>query len=112
MKRLFLFVCIFFFSGLLSCNFIEENPASGDFPTWIKRKVDELSTKSGESCEYIWVTVFEVQGKRYYNIDLSYSSCNDCNLYDRNGNRMSSGVLANPADTKVIDTVPGCVKPQ
>lgn len=112
MKRLFLFVCIFLLTGLLSCNYFEENPASSDFPSWINRKVNELSTRTGESCENIWVTVYEVQGKRYYNIDFAYSSCNACNLFDRYGNQVSGGVLADPNETKVIETVPGCVKPK
>lgn len=112
MKRLFLFVCIFLLSGLFSCNYLEENPNQGDFPTWINRKINELSTKTGESCENIWVTVYEVQGKRYYNIDFAYSSCNACNFYDRYGNQVSGGKLANPNETKVIETVPGCIKPK
>jgi len=112
MNRLFFLTCILVFFGLLSCDITEEPTASGDFPTWINRKINELSTKTGESCENIWVMVYEVQGKRYYNIDYSYSSCSDCNLYDANGNRVSSGVLANPNETKIIDTRPGCVKPR
>lgn len=112
MKRISLFACIILFSGIFSCNFIEENPASGDYPSWIKRKINELSSKTGESCENIWVTVYEVQGKRYFNIDFAYSSCNACNLYDRYGNQVSGGVLANPNETKLIDSAPACVTPR
>ena len=109
MKRLFFFVGISLLSGIFSCDFIEENPASCDYPTWINIKVNELSSKTGESCEYIWVTVYEVKGKRYYNIDFAHSSCNACNLFDRNG---IAGVLANPNETKLIDSGPACVKPK
>jgi hypothetical protein len=112
MNRLFIFAFISILAGLLSCDLTEENPVSGDFPAWVSRKVNELSTKTGESCEYVWVTVYEVQGKRYYNIDFAYSSCSDCGLFDANGNRVSSSVLANPNETKVIRTSPGCVKPK
>lgn len=112
MKRLFLFAFIALLIGLLSCDLTEESPASGDFPAWISIKVQELSTKSGESCEYIWVMVYEVQGKRYYNIDFAYSSCSNCNLYDKYGNRVTSAVLANSNETKIVETRPGCVKPK
>jgi hypothetical protein len=112
MKRLLLFASIFILFGMLSCENLTETPAPGDFPARIKYKVDELSAKSGKSCEYILVMVYEVSGKRYYNIDFAYSSCNDCNLYDKYGNRATQGVLANPNETKVIETRPGCVLPK
>jgi uncharacterized ParB-like nuclease family protein len=112
MKRLFLFISIFFLFGVLSCVNTEETPAPGDFPVWIKYKVDELSAKTGESCEFIWVMVYEVKGKRYYNIDFAYASCNDCNLYDRNGNRVTSNVLANQSETKIIEQRQACVFPK
>ena len=112
MKRLFLFACIVLLIGMLSCNQTEESPASGDFPAWVSNKVQELSAKSGESCDYIWVMVYEVQGKRYYNIDFAYSSCSNCNLYDKYGNHVTSAVLADSNETKVVETVPGCIKPK
>lgn len=112
MKRLFILTCTLLVFGLLSCDRTDEPTAPGDFPSWINRKVNELSTKTGESCEYIWVTVYEVQEKRYYNIDFAYSSCNDCNLYDEHGNRVSSGVLADPGETKIIEARPGCSGPK
>jgi len=112
MKRLFLFISISLLFGTLSCDNIEETPAPGDFPAWIKYKVDELSAKTGESCEYIWVMVYEVQGKRYYNIDFAYSSCSNCNLFDEHGNRVTSNVLANQSETKIIDQRPACVFPK
>lgn len=112
MKRLFLFAFISILFGMISCDLNEENPASGDFPAWIKYKVDELSAKTGESCEYIWVVVYEVQGKRYYNIDFAYSSCSNCNLYDKYGNWVTAAVLANSSETKIVETRPGCVLPK
>ena len=112
MKRLSLITCIFILVGALSCDNIEETPAPGDFPSWIKHKVNELSAKTSESCEYILVTVYEVQGRRYYNIDFSYSSCKDCNLYDEHGNWAAPSVLANQSEVKIIDQSPACVKPK
>jgi hypothetical protein len=111
MKRLF-FASIFLLFGVFSCDKTEESPTSGGFPSWVKYKVEELSAKNGESCEYIWVTVYEVQGRRYYNIDFTYSSCSDCNLFDGYGNRVLPGVLANPSEAKIIETRPGCVVPK
>jgi uncharacterized ParB-like nuclease family protein len=112
MKQLIFFTCMVILTAMLSCDLTEVTSASGDFPSWVSSKVQELSANSGESCEYVWVTVYEVAGKRYYNIDFAFSSCSNCNLYDRNGNRVSSAVLANPNETKVIGTSPGCVKPK
>lgn len=112
MKHLFLFTCIFFLFGMLSCDNFNETPARGDFPAWIKHKVEELSAKTGESCEFIYVLQYEVGGRYYYNIDFGYSSCNNCNLFDEKGNRVGQSVLANPSETKIIDWRPGCVIPK
>jgi len=112
MKRLFLFISIFLVFGVFSCDNIEETPAPGDFPAWIKYKVNELSAKTGESCEFIYVLQYEVRGKYYYNIDFGYSSCNNCNLFDQNGNWVGQSVLANQSETKIIDQRPGCVFPK
>jgi len=112
MKHLFLLTCIFIIFGILSCDNFIEAPAPGNFPAWIKYKVDELSAKTGESCEFIYVLQYEVRGRYYYNIDFSYSSCNDCNLYDEHGNWAAPSVLANQSETKIIDQRPGCVSPK
>ena len=112
MKHLFLFTCIFFLFGMLSCDNFNETPARGDFPAWIKHKVEELSAKTGESCEFIYVLQYEVGGRYYYNIDFGYSSCNNCNLFDEKGNWVGQSVLANPSETKIIDGRPGCVIPK
>ena len=112
MKRLFLFACIFLLFGALSCENTEETPGPGDFPAWIKHKVDELIAETGESCEFIYVVKYEVQGKYYYNIDVAYSSCNSCNLYDEYGNQVGQSALANYSETKIIETRPGCVVPR
>jgi hypothetical protein len=112
MKRLFLFTCISLLFGMLSCDNFKEDPAPGDFPAWVKNKVDELSAKTGESCEFIFITKYEVRGKYYYNIDFGYSSCYNCNLFDENGNWVGTSVLANQSETKIIDQSPGCVLPK
>lgn len=112
MNRLFLFACVFLLFGTLSCDNTEESPAPGDFPAWIKYKVDELSARTGESCEFIDVLQYEVRGRYYYNIDFSYSSCNNCNLFDENGNRVGQSVLDNQSETKIIDRRPACVFPK
>jgi len=112
MKHLFLFICIFLIFGMLSCDKFIEDPAPDDYPSWIKHKVDELSAKTGESCEFIYITKYEVRGRYYYNIDFGYSSCNDCNLYDEKGNRVVQSVLANLSETKIIDQGPACVLPK
>jgi hypothetical protein len=91
---------------------MKEEPAPGDFPAWIKHKVDELSAETGESCELIHVLKYEVRGRYYYNIDFVYSNCNNCNLFDEKGNRMGSIVLADQSEVKIIDESPGCVIPK
>ena len=112
MKRLLLFACIFLLFGVLSCNNIEETTDPGGFPAWIKNKADDLSARSGQSCEFIYVLKYEVNGRYYYNIDFAYSSCNNCNLYDEHGNRASSAVLSNPNETKIIEERAACVVPR
>lgn len=112
MKRLFLFACIFLLFGVLSCENTEEPPAAGDFPAWIKNKVDALSAKTGEPCEFIYVLKYEVRGRYYYNIDFGYSSCSNCNLFDEKGNQVGQSVLANQSETKIIDARPACVFPK
>ena len=112
MKRLFIFISIFLLFGVLSCDNMEETPAPGDLPSWVKYKVDELSARTGESCEFIYILQYEVRGKYYYNIDFGYSSCNNCNLFDENGNRVGQSVLANQSETKIIDPRPACVIPK
>jgi uncharacterized ParB-like nuclease family protein len=112
MKRLSLFISIFLLFGVLSCDNIEDTPISGDLPAWVKYKVDELTAKNGESCEFIYVLTYEVQGRHYYNIDFGYSSCNNCNLFDEKGNRVGQSVLADQSETKIIDERPACVFPK
>jgi hypothetical protein len=112
MKHLFLFTCIFLLFGILSCDNFLEDPAPDNSLAWIKHKVDELSAKTGESCEFIYITKYEVRGKYYYNIDFGYSSCNNCNLYDEHGNWAGPSVLANQSETKIINESPACVSPK
>jgi len=111
MKRLFLVISILLIS-CISCKDTVESTPEGEFPSWVKQRAEELSSKKGESCEYVWVIVFESQGKRYYNIDFAYSSCNNCNLYDEHGNRVSSSVFANNTETKIVDDRPACTFPK
>jgi hypothetical protein len=112
LKHLIHFCCFFLVVGILSCDNFIEAPAQGDNPAWIKYKVDELSAKTGESCEFISITKYEVRGKNFYNIDFGYSSCSTCNLFDENGNWVGPGVLANQSETKLIGQWPGCVVPK
>jgi len=112
MRQLFLFTVILLLFGILSCDNFNEDPTPGDFPAWIKYKVDELSARTGESCEFIYVLQYEVRGRYYYNIDFGYSSCNNCNLFDENGNQVGQSVLANQSETKTIDQRPACVFPK
>lgn len=112
MNRLFLFISILYLFGVVSCDNVEETPAPGDLPAWVKYQVDELSAKTGESCEFIYILTYEVRGRYYYNIDFAYSSCNDCNLFDEKGNRMGHNVLTNQSETKIIDERPACAFPK
>lgn len=109
MKRhlitLSLFLLIF-----ISCRESVESTPAGELPSWVKHVAEDLSAKKGESCEFVWVMIYESQGKRYYNIDFAYSSCSNCNLYDEKGNRVSSSVLANLPEMKITETKPACVK--
>jgi len=107
MKRLFLFACLFLL-GLLSCDKKEETTLPGELPTWVKQKAEELSAKKGDPCKYIWVLIYEAQGKLYYNIDFAYSSCSNCNLFDNKGNPVAQSQLAKLPDLKVTDVKPAC----
>jgi len=108
MKRLFLFVVILLFVGILSCEKKEEILAPGELPSWIKQKAEELSAGKSESCRNVWVLIYEAQGKQYYNIDFAYSSCSNCNLFDNKGNRVAQSELAKIPDLKVTDVKPAC----
>jgi hypothetical protein len=108
MKRLFLFARILLFIGILSCEKKEETTTPGELPTWVKQKAEELSAKKGDSCKYIWVLIYEAQGKYYYNIDFAYSSCSNCNLFDSKGNQVAQSELAKLPDLKVTDAKPAC----
>ncbi len=112
MKRLIQFACTLLLIVVLSCDITEENLAPGDIPAWVKHKADKLSAQKGESCEYIWVIVYEAQGKYYYNIDFSYSSCNNCNLFDERGNYVRQSELGHLPEMKLIDTRPACIVPK
>ena len=111
MKQLPIFVGIFLLIGFLSCDKKEEKEEftlSEGLPSWIKQKVEELSAKTGESCKFIDVLIYETQGKHYYNIAFGYSSCNNCNLFDEKGNPVSQTGLAKLIDLKVIDMKQAC----
>ena len=108
MKRLFLFACTFLLFGVLSCDKKEEITPPGELPAWVKQKAEELSAKKGDSCKYIWVLIYEAQGKQYYNIDFAYSSCSNCNLFDSKGHSVSRPELAKLSGLKVTDAKPAC----
>lgn len=107
MKRLFLFVSILLVS-FLSCKNKEDLTTVGGLPSWVKQRAEELSAKTGESCKFIDVLIFETQGKLYYNIAFGYSSCNNCNLFDEKGNPVSQTELAKLSGLKVIDMKQAC----
>lgn len=108
MKRLFLFIGILLITCITCKDGVEPTP-EGELPSWVKHIAEDLSAQKGESCEIVWVIVFESQSKRYYNIDFAYSSCNNCNLYDEQGKRVPSSVFANSTETKIVDDRPACV---
>jgi len=111
MKRFFHFACIFILFGLLSCDQKkekEEFTLSEGLPSWVKQKVEELSAKTGESCKFIDVLIYETQGKYYYNIAFGYSSCNNCNMFDEKGNPVLQTDLAKLSGLKVIDMKQAC----
>jgi uncharacterized ParB-like nuclease family protein len=111
MKQLILFAFIFLSIGLFSCDKKkekEEFTLSAGLPSWVKQKVEELSAKTGESCKFIDVLIFETQGKHYYNIAFGYSSCNNCNLFDEKGNPVPQSELGRLPGLKVIDMKQAC----
>jgi len=111
MKRFLIFTVIFLLLGVLSCDKKEEKEIftlSEGLPTWAKQKVEELSAKTGESCKFIDVLIYEAQGKYYYNIAFGYSSCNNCNLFDEKGNPVAQSELAKLTDLKIIDMKQAC----
>jgi hypothetical protein len=85
MNRLFLFFCIFLLLGVLACDKKDEIE-SNEYPVWLKQKVREMPL-SGELCEFNLVMTIKYNNKIYYNIQMSYSSCMYCEIYDESGSR-------------------------
>lgn len=108
MKQLIFIACLALLTGVLSCDRTEEVPVSGELPSWVKQKAEVLADKKGDSCKFIDVLIYESLGKRFYNIDFGYSSCNRCNMYDEKGRAVSQSELAKLTDLKVVDMKQAC----
>jgi hypothetical protein len=81
MKTLIIFTFIFLLLGVLACN---KNEEEIEYPLWLKQKVQTMAL-SKELCELSTVMTIEYNHKRYYNIQMAYSSCVYCELYDESG---------------------------
>ena len=107
MKQIILLACFLIFLGNSSCNKKDDVPISDGLPSWVKQRVEEL-TANGESCKFVDVLLFEVNEKKYYNIDFGYSDCAFCNVFDEKGRPVAQAEQANWGERKVIDMYPGC----
>lgn len=108
MKQLSIFVSIFLLIGVLSCDHKkeEEFTLSEGLPSWVKQKVEEL-TVNGESCKFVDVKIIEYKENLYYDIAYGYSSCALCNVFDKNGNRVTP-TESNFSGHKIINILPAC----
>jgi hypothetical protein len=106
-KRSIYILSLFLFLLISACSKEEEINILEELPHWAYRQVEELTAK-GESCKYITVALYEVNGKIYYNIEYSYSSCGMCNLFDEKGNRVSQSEKSSWSEFKMIDILPAC----
>lgn len=109
MKQLCLFAGLFLLFGVLSCDKKDEITPPGELPSWVKQKAEALADKKGDSCKFIDVLIYQSLGKRYYNIDFGYSSCNRCNMYDEKGRAVSQSDLAKLTDLKVVEIKQACL---
>lgn len=107
MKQIILFFFLILFLAISACNKNDEINAPKEFPAWVNQKVADL-TANGESCKIVFVMIYEIDGKKYYNIDFAYSSCAMCNVFDENGNQVTQQERANWKEIKFIDMFPGC----
>lgn len=107
MKPFALLTFLSIFLAMASCSKKDETVAPGELPTWVKQKVEEL-TANGESCKVVYVMLYDIDGKKYYNIDFGYSSCAMCNIFDEKGRPVSQTEKAGWNDIKVVDWFPGC----
>jgi len=81
MKKLFLFAGIFLLLIAVAC---DKNEEEIQYPIWLKQKVQTMAL-SEELCELSTVMTIEYNRKRYFNIQMVYSSCMYCELYDESG---------------------------
>jgi hypothetical protein len=87
MKRFFHFACIFLLLGISAC---DKNEEEIEYPVWLKQKVQTMALSS-ELCELNIVMTIEYNNKRYYNIQMAYSSCMYCEIYDESGSKKTIG---------------------
>lgn len=107
MKRLILYASIFLFIGVLSCDKKEEeNIGPEGLPSWVKQKVEDLAV-NGESCKFVYIKIIEFKENLYYDISFGYSSCALCNVFDKNGNRISPNENYFSGH-KIINILPAC----
>ncbi|MFA5329991.1 MAG: hypothetical protein WC384_19495 [Prolixibacteraceae bacterium] len=107
MKPIILLIFLLIFLSISSCEKKDEITISKELPVWVKYKVEDL-TANGKDCKFVDVALYEIDGKRYYNIDFGYSSCRLCNVFDEKGNPVSQTEHSNWKEIKLIDIYPGC----
>lgn len=107
MKRIIPIVISLMFLTLASCSKKEEPVIPGQLPSWVKHKVADL-TANGQPCSSVFILYFEVDGRKYYNIDFAYSDCAFCNVFDEKGRAVPQAQQANWGDRKVLEGYTGC----
>ena len=109
MKRLPAFILVVLLTGLYSCK-KDDHPANEPFPEWLQTKIDELTSEQN-ICEYTDVTIYEYQGKTYYEIYCGIWSCYHCQIFDETGSRPTWDTdewKAFFANQKVVKVLPAC----
>ena len=109
MNRFTIIILIAFLIGLDSCK-KEETPTPEQFPEWLQAKIAEITSQQN-ICSITDVTIFEYNGKRYYNSYCGLWSCVYCQFFDEKGNRPtwdSNEWNKFHDNQKVIKTVPAC----
>ncbi len=85
MKRIILLFCLSMLLLGSACK-KDEPEASGEFPQWLKTKIEELIPDQ-KMCEITEVTIIEYNGKKYYHVYCGIWSCMYCQFFDEQGNR-------------------------
>lgn len=107
MKHTCLLFLLIIFLVNSACDKKDEIHTPDELPAWINQKVEDL-TAGGESCKSVFVMLYEIDGKKYYNIDFRYSSCGMCHVFDENGNKVTQEEQANWKEIKFVEMYPGC----